>query len=396
VKPFQNVLGCAEVVIRNDTDAPGPHPCPGFRLHHRRRAPGTRAGTSSPTGSPRVKRREFVPAHGQLDDIVTFGNDDASTSRASSGRGEVLVDFPRAGLSNLPFQLRLPRFPGAQGERIHENSAHTQSRDARPDRPQRLAPPSQGKPHSRDPLREALGPGEALHRGPGVHEAAQVVAGRSLLIELNREDKAEKALSFLQEIQRDPITDRYLHVDLHEVKPDEKFEIRVPVRVVGESFGVKNQSGVLEIASHVLRIRCLPEGPPEAIEIDVTALNVGQTIKVGELKPVEGVTFLDDKGQPVVACVEPVAEIVQEVAAAAVPAEGAAAAPAAGDAAAPAADGKAAPQGTRRPPAPSPRLPPPAGSPPPRPPAPRPPPAPSPPPRQEVAFRPATRSPAVL
>jgi large subunit ribosomal protein L25 len=167
------------------------------------------------------------------------------------------------------------------------------------------------------------------------------VAGRSLLIELNREDKPDKALSYLQEIQRDPITDRYLHVDLHEVKADEKFEIRVPVRLVGESFGVKNQSGVLEIASHMLRIRCLPGDLPEAIEIDVTALNVGQTIKVGELKSVEGVTFMDDKGQPVVACVEPVAEIVQEVAATAVPAEGAAAAPADGAAAAPATDGKA-------------------------------------------------------
>ena len=88
------------------------------------------------------------------------------------------------------------------------------------------------------------------------------VAGRSLLIELNREDKPEKALSFLQEIQRDPITDRYLHVDLHEVKPDETFEIRVPVRVSGESFGVKNQSGVLEIASHMLRVRCLPSDLP--------------------------------------------------------------------------------------------------------------------------------------
>jgi large subunit ribosomal protein L25 len=172
------------------------------------------------------------------------------------------------------------------------------------------------------------------------------VAGRALLIELSREDKADKALSFLQEIQRDPITDRYLHVDLHEVKSDETFEIRVPVRVVGEAFGVKNQSGVLEIATHMLRIRCLPKDLPEAIEVDVTALNVGETIKIGEMKPVEGVTFLDDKGQPVVACVEPVAEIVQEVAATAAPVEGAAA-PAAGDAAAaaPAADGKAAPAG---------------------------------------------------
>jgi large subunit ribosomal protein L25 len=173
----------------------------------------------------------------------------------------------------------------------------------------------------------------------------KTLGGRTVLIELQGAGQNGKALSFLQEIQRDPMTDRYLHVDLHEVKPDESFEIRVPVRVSGESFGVKNQSGVLEIASHMLRIRCLPSDLPEAVEIDVTALKVGETIKVGELKPVSGVTFLDDKGQPVVACVEPVAEVVVETVAAAVPAEGAAAVPAEGAAAAPAGDAKAAPAG---------------------------------------------------
>ncbi len=171
------------------------------------------------------------------------------------------------------------------------------------------------------------------------------IAGRAVLIELQRKDKAEKALSFLQEIQRDPITDKYLHIDLQEVKADEKMEIRVPVQVVGESFGVKNQSGVLEIASHLIRIRCLPKDLPAVIEVDVTELKVGETIKIGELKTIASVEFLDSKGQPVVSCVEPVAEIVQEVAATAAPAEGAAAAPAEGAAAAApgAAAGAAAP-----------------------------------------------------
>ena len=181
------------------------------------------------------------------------------------------------------------------------------------------------------------------------------VAGRAVLLELQRSDKAEKSLSFLQEIQRDPITDKYVHIDLQEVKADEKFEIRIAVRVVGESFGVKNQSGVLEMNTQQLRIRCLPKDLPEAIIIDVSELKVGETIKVGEIKPVPGVEFQDGKGQPVVSCVEPVAEIVQEVAATATagaaaaapgaaPAAGAAAAPAAGDAkaAAPAAGAKAA------------------------------------------------------
>ena len=161
--------------------------------------------------------------------------------------------------------------------------------------------------------------------GPEFIRLLKAVGDRAVLVELERADKPEKALSFLQEVQRDPITDKYLHVDLQEVKANEKFEIRVPVHVVGESFGVKNQSGVLEMNAHLLRIRVLPKDLPEAIEVDVTELKVGETIKVSSLKPVAGVEFLDGKGQPIVSCVEPVAEIVQEVVAAA-PVEGAAAA----------------------------------------------------------------------
>jgi large subunit ribosomal protein L25 len=195
--------------------------------------------------------------------------------------------------------------------------------------------------------------------GPEFVRLLKTVGDRAVLIELQRNGQASKALSFLQEVQRDPITDKYLHVDLQEVKSDEKFEIRVPVHLTGESFGVKNQSGVLEINSHLLRIRVLPKDLPEAIQVDVTELKVGETFKVGSLKPVAGVEFLDPKGQPIVSCVEPVAEIVQEVAAAtpaagegaaaAAAAPGAEGAAAAGAAAAPAAAGAAAPAAGAKP-----------------------------------------------
>ncbi|HWA11244.1 MAG TPA: 50S ribosomal protein L25 [Opitutaceae bacterium] len=181
--------------------------------------------------------------------------------------------------------------------------------------------------------------------GPEFTRLVKAIAGSAALIELERKDKPEKALSFLQEVQRDPITDKYLHVDFREVKADEKFEIQVKLHLSGESFGVKNQSGVLETPTYTLRIRCLPKDLPPFIDVDVTALKVGETIHVGEIKAIPGVDFLDDKNQPVVSCVEPVAEIVQEVVAAATPAEGAAAAPAVGadgKPVAPAADGKAA------------------------------------------------------
>jgi large subunit ribosomal protein L25 len=175
--------------------------------------------------------------------------------------------------------------------------------------------------------------------GPEFTRLLKTVAGRAVLIELQRAEQGQTALSFLQEIQRDPITDRYLHVDLHEVKADEKFEIRVPVFLSGEAFGVKNQSGVLEMNSHTLRIRCLPKDLPAVIEVDVSPLKVGETIKLGEVKAISGVEFLDAKGQPVVSCVEPVAEVVVEApVAAATPAEG----EAAGDKKAPAAAAKPA------------------------------------------------------
>ncbi|MDD2763676.1 MAG: 50S ribosomal protein L25 [Opitutaceae bacterium] len=157
--------------------------------------------------------------------------------------------------------------------------------------------------------------------GPEFTRLVKAIGDNAALIELA--GAGDKPLSILQEVQRDPMTDRYLHVDLHEVKADEKMEINVPVHMSGESTGVKNEAGVLEVASHALRIRCLPKDLPAFIDVDVTELHVGQTIHIGELKPVSGVVFLGNKNQPVVSCVQPVEEIVQAVAETAVPVEGA-------------------------------------------------------------------------
>jgi large subunit ribosomal protein L25 len=156
--------------------------------------------------------------------------------------------------------------------------------------------------------------------GPEFARLVKSIGDNAALIELT--GTRNQTLSILQEVQRDPMTDRYLHVDLHEVKADEKMEINVPVHISGESTGVKNEAGVLEFASHTLRIRCVPKDLPAFIDVDVTELHVGQTIHISELKPVPGVVFQGDKNQPVVSCVQPVEEIVEAVVEAAVPAEG--------------------------------------------------------------------------
>ena len=178
--------------------------------------------------------------------------------------------------------------------------------------------------------------------GPEFVRLLKEIRGSATLIELKR-DAGTTALSFLQEIQRDPITDKYLHLDLQEVKENEKMIINVSIHVTGEAYGVKTEGGILETASHRLRIRCLPKDLPAFIEVNVTELKVGETIHVSELKPLTGVEFLDDKNQAVVICVEPPAEEVVVVAApveGSVAADGTAAAPVEGAAAAPAAGAK--------------------------------------------------------
>lgn len=165
---------------------------------------------------------------------------------------------------------------------------------------------------------------------PEFARLVKAVAGRALIIELTHKDKAEKALSFVQEIQRNPITDKFVHVDFQEVKADEKLDINVPVSFVGEAHGVKTQGGVLEIGAHTVRIRCLPKDLPPSIEVDVSELKIDETFKVANLKPVNGVEYRDPAGQPIVSVLSIADEAVSETAGSAAPAVPAAATAAAG------------------------------------------------------------------
>lgn len=126
------------------------------------------------------------------------------------------------------------------------------------------------------------------------------------IVELVNEQR--KLLSIINEIQRDSITDRFLHVDFQEVAKDEKFTIVIPVRVKGEAFGVKNEKAMLEVVRHKVGIRCLPEHLIEAVEVDVTDLHANHNIHVKDLPKFEGVEYVGDQNGVVVACVAEEAE----------------------------------------------------------------------------------------
>ena len=134
-----------------------------------------------------------------------------------------------------------------------------------------------------------------------------------------------KHLALVQEVQHHPLSGKVLHVDFHEVSATEKVTVMVPVESVGEAVGVKTGGGVLEHVLFKLKVRALPKDLPEQILVDVSALEVGKSIHVGEIKAVEGVEILGNKQTPVISVALPKTE-VEETAEAA---EGAA--PAAGE-----------------------------------------------------------------
>ncbi len=142
----------------------------------------------------------------------------------------------------------------------------------------------------------------------------------------------EEQLALVQEVQHDYLRGGILHIDFHAVAADEEIHANVPVAIVGEAKGQK-QGGMVEAIHHEIEVRCLPKDLPESIQIDVTSLEVGKGIHVGEINFPAGVTPRLGADVVIVMCEEPKVEAEPEPAAAA-PAAGAK--PAAG-AAAPAA-----------------------------------------------------------
>ena len=134
-------------------------------------------------------------------------------------------------------------------------------------------------------------------------------AAATTIVDVTVGDKAPvKAL--IREIQRNPVRPGdIIHLDLYEVHADEKIIVEVPVKLIGIPEGVKNFGGVLDHIMHSLSIRVFPADIPEHLDVDVTALNIGQSIHVAELA-FEKIELMADARQTICTIVAPRAEEV--------------------------------------------------------------------------------------
>ena len=119
---------------------------------------------------------------------------------------------------------------------------------------------------------------------------------------------AETKTALIQEIQHHPVSGKVLHIDLHAVSADEVLTAEVTVTTTGEAAGVTTGGGVLEIALHTVEVECLPADLPDAITVDISALGIGDSIHVRDLKLPRGVTVTNDADLTVVSVTAPTVE----------------------------------------------------------------------------------------
>jgi large subunit ribosomal protein L25 len=131
-------------------------------------------------------------------------------------------------------------------------------------------------------------------------------ASEHILVELDFQDGpgTNAALALIQEVQHHPVKRGLLHVDFHAVSATEKVTAEVPIEAVGEPVGVKSYGGLLEHTLRTLEVECLPKDLPATIAVNVSNLNIGDSLHVKELPLPSGVEAVTDGELTVVAVVE--------------------------------------------------------------------------------------------
>ena len=123
--------------------------------------------------------------------------------------------------------------------------------------------------------------------------------GMNSVMFLQREGTDIKRHVIIKDLQRDPITSRLRHVDFMRVDLTHKVRVKVPVRLVGTSVGVKTLGGVLDFVHREIEIECLPSNIPSHIDVDITNLTVGDSVRFEQIALGANIIFTGDAHQVV-------------------------------------------------------------------------------------------------
>ncbi len=122
-----------------------------------------------------------------------------------------------------------------------------------------------------------------------------------IMLDMEGQDKRE---CVIRELDRDPVTNEIIHIDLLGIKRGQKLRVTVPLRLTGVPVGVKTGGGILQQILSELEVECLPKDIPQRITIDVTELEIGHSLNIGDLDYPE-LRFLGSDTRTIASVVEP-------------------------------------------------------------------------------------------
>ena len=141
----------------------------------------------------------------------------------------------------------------------------------------------------------------------------QQISVENTIIEIKVKGDSSKIQALVREVQVGAVRPDLVHIDFYKVQAGVKLEVEIPIELVGVPNGVRQDGGILEQVIHEVPVRCLPDQIPESIQVDVTALNINDSLHISDLKVAEGVEILMDADRTL--CVVQVPRAVEEVAA---------------------------------------------------------------------------------
>jgi large subunit ribosomal protein L25 len=125
-------------------------------------------------------------------------------------------------------------------------------------------------------------------------------SGMHGIVDVVLEGQTTEHHAVLKDYQQHPLRGTITHVDFHEVRLDQPIQTAVTVRLSGEAAGTK-AGGVLTLVARELNVEALPMEIPEYVDVDVSAMEIGDTLRLSDVPTIEGVTFLDDPDDTVIA-----------------------------------------------------------------------------------------------
>jgi large subunit ribosomal protein L25 len=177
-----------------------------------------------------------------------------------------------------------------------------------------------GSADSRRLRKQGLIPGVLYGRGKPPHpfcvperDLRRALSGESglhAILDVVLDGQKATHPSVLKDYQQEVPSGRLAHIDLHEVRLDQPIQAQVAVELLGEPAGVK-EGGVLSQVSRDIRLEALPLEIPDHLELDVSGMAIGDTLRLVDLPAMEGVTYLDDPEETVLATVTTPTVIVE-------------------------------------------------------------------------------------